>query len=333
MWDVGFQLSYTAVLSIVTFFRPIYNWFYFPNKILDFLWKLNAVTLAAQLLTLPISVYHFHQIPTLFLFTNMVAVPLSSVILIGEIILCALFFVEPAAQALGSVLEYLIYLMNAYIERLDSVYFSIWNGLSITVPQTFLLLGLVVAFCFWLLEKKKNFFWVFTVCLALFTTLRSVSMMAARQQKKIIVYNVPKYQAIDLIMANTYHFIGDSALLSDDFIRNFHIQPSRIANRIVPARGTSLCSKDFDFANKHVAILDTTLKFSAQPSKQNIDLLILSKNPRLYISNLATSFSIGQIVIDGSVPPWKAKLWKRDCDSLQIPCHDVNEKGAFVMNL
>jgi competence protein ComEC len=333
LWDVGFQLSYTAVLSIVMFFQPIYNWFYFPNKTLDFLWKLNAVTLAAQLLTLPISVYHFHQIPTLFLFTNMVAVPLSSIILIGEIVLCALFFIEPVAQALGTALKYLIYLMNAYIERLDSVYFSIWNGLSITVLQTFLLLGLVVVFCFWLLEKKKAFLWVFAGCLALFTTLRSVSMVAAHQQKKIIVYNVPKYQAIDLIVANSYYFIGDSALLFDDFIRNFHIQPSRIANRIAAAQGTSFCSKDFDFANKHVAILDTTLQFSPQPSKQKIDLLILSKNPRLYISNLATSFCIGQIVIDGSVPPWKARLWKRDCDSLHIPCHDVSEKGAFVMNL
>jgi competence protein ComEC len=76
LWDVGFQLSYAAVLSIIMFFRPVYNWFYFPNKIIDFLWKLNAVTIAAQLLTLPISIYHFHQIPTLFLFTNMVAVPL-----------------------------------------------------------------------------------------------------------------------------------------------------------------------------------------------------------------------------------------------------------------
>jgi competence protein ComEC len=45
------------------------------------------------------------------------------------------------------------------------------------------------------------------------------------------------------------------------------------------------------------------------------------------------SFSIKQIVIDGSVPPWKAKLWKKDCDSLHIPCFDVSEKGAFVMKL
>ena len=63
------------------------------------------------------------------------------------------------------------------------------------------------------------------------------------------------------------------------------------------------------------------------------NLIVLSKNPKLYISNLNEVFAIKQVVIDGSVPAWKAKLWKKDCDSLQVPCHDVSEKGAFVMKL
>src|SRR5690349_21680410 len=78
LWDVGFQLSYVAVLSIVIFMKPIYNLFYIKNKILDSIWKLNAVSIAAQLLTTPFSIYHFHQFPDFFLLTNFVAVPLSS---------------------------------------------------------------------------------------------------------------------------------------------------------------------------------------------------------------------------------------------------------------
>src|SRR5215213_10003689 len=119
LWDVGFQLSYSAVLSIILFFRPIYNWLYFKNKALDWLWKLNAVTLAAQILTLPITVYHFHQFPVLFVFANLVAVPLSSAIVIGEIALVATSFIPVAAQAIGQLLHHLIWLMNVYIERLD----------------------------------------------------------------------------------------------------------------------------------------------------------------------------------------------------------------------
>src|SRR6185436_21099945 len=97
LWDVGFQLSYAAVLSIVIFMRPIYNWLNFRNKILDFIWKLNAVTLAAQILTIPLSIFHFHQFPNYFVLTNFVAVPLSSAIVLGEILLCAVVLIPFAA--------------------------------------------------------------------------------------------------------------------------------------------------------------------------------------------------------------------------------------------
>src|SRR6185436_8991967 len=50
LWDAGFQLSYAAVISIVLFFKWIYNWVYFTNKFIDFAWKLIAVTLSAQIL-------------------------------------------------------------------------------------------------------------------------------------------------------------------------------------------------------------------------------------------------------------------------------------------
>ncbi|HEY0040374.1 MAG TPA: ComEC/Rec2 family competence protein, partial [Flavisolibacter sp.] len=159
LWDVGFQLSYSAVLSIVLFFQPVYNWYCPQNKALDFLWKMTSVTIAAQILTLPISIYHFHQMPLLFLFTNFIAVPLSSLILIGEIMLCALFFIPPVASLVGGVLHQLIYWMISYVEQLDSLPFAVWNFLSITIFQTILLLVFAIAICYWLMEKQRGFAW------------------------------------------------------------------------------------------------------------------------------------------------------------------------------
>ena len=76
--------------SILIFMRPVYNLLYFPNKLIDFIWKMNAVTLAAQILTLPLSIYHFHQFPPLFFLSNLLAVPLSSIILLAAILLCVI---------------------------------------------------------------------------------------------------------------------------------------------------------------------------------------------------------------------------------------------------
>ena len=333
LWDVGFQLSYAAVLSIVTFYRPIYTWFYFPNKLLDFLWKTMAISIAAQILTTPISLYHFHQFPVLFLFTNIVAVPLSSIILFAEIGICAFAWFAPFAELLGQITELLIFWMNSYIERIETISFSLWNGFSINVLQTILLLTASITICYWLMEKRKWLLWAGLSSILIFAALRTVTFIAAYNQKKLIVYNVPKNTAIDLVAGRSYNFIGDSMLLHDDFIRNFHIQPSRILHRIKQKQTLPFSCKEFEWFNKKIVLFDSTTYFPKMAAKPVIDVLILSRNPKLYISNLVNAFTIRQVVIDGSVPQWKASLWKKDCDSLHLPCYDVSEKGAFVMNL
>ncbi|MFN2457042.1 MAG: ComEC/Rec2 family competence protein [Chitinophagaceae bacterium] len=331
LWDVGFQLSYAAVLSIIIFFQPVYNWLYFQNKIVDFIWKLLAVSIAAQFLTTPISLYHFHQFPLMFLFTNLVAVPLSSFILIGEILLCGLFFIEPLAEVIGSILQLCIRFMNNYVERLDNVSFAVWDSIYISFVQAALLTGIIAGISLWLLQKNKKGIFFSSVCLLAFITIRSFSFVEANKQKKIIVYNVPKYQAIDLIQGRQYLFIGDSVLLNNQFIRNFHVQPSRIIHRIKP-NPEILPLKIFSFYKKKIMIIDTTVQFNSA-IKPVVDVLVLSKNPTIYIKRLTEALQIKQIVIDGSVPAWKVKRWKNDCDSLRVPCYDVSELGAFVMKL
>jgi competence protein ComEC len=333
LWDVGFQLSYAAVLSIVTFYKPIYQWVYFPNKSLDFIWKTMAISIAAQLLTTPISLYHFHQFPVLFLFTNIVAVPLSSLVLFGEIFICVFSALMPVARIAGRVTEMMIYWMNSYIEMIERVSFSLWRGFSINVPQTLLLLLFVTTACLWLSTKNRALLWTALGSLLMFVGLRSASFREAYNQRKLIVYHVPKYSAIDLIDGREYTYIGDSALLYNDYLMNFHVHPSRVVHRVLQHQALPSCCRDLEFCRNRITILDSSISFLRREQKENIDVLVLSKNPKLYVSDLVRSFSIRQIVIDGSVPLWKAKLWKRDCDSLGIDCFDVSEKGAFVMNL
>lgn len=309
LWDVGFQLSYAALLSIVLFFQPIYNWFDFQNKAIDFVWKLNAVTLAAQVLTLPLSIYHFHQVPTLFLLSNMVAVPLSSLILLGEILLCAVSWLPAVAVWLGLLLRKLIEWMNRYVEHIDGVSFAVWDGLSINFLQFFFITGFAVAFCFWWMEKRKTLLWTAAACLLAFSIFRSYSFIQAQQQRKLIVYNVPKRKAIDIINGRTCVFIGDDQLMLDDFTRNFHIQPSRVLHRVDSLNTSHQNLTTFTFGGKRVSLIDEQQDLPVLP--HDVDVLVLSKNPKLYLTKLTEVIKPGQIIIDGSVPQWKARLWKK----------------------
>jgi competence protein ComEC len=332
VWDVGFQLSYAAVTSILIFFRPFYNSITVYNKALDYLWTITAVTLAAQIFTLPISMYHFHQFPTLFLPTNFIAVPLVCIILIGEVILTAIHFIEPLAKILGYILSQLIFLLNTHIQRMNTVSFAVWDGIYINVIQTILLLVFAATFSSWIFSKKRLLLYYSISSMFIFFTLRTISFFSSAQQQKLIVYNVPKHQAIDIIQGRKVKFIGDAALTENDFLRNFHLKPSRIKQRL-PNSASPVNVKSFISNGKSILIADSSIRYKSNLNKKPIDLLVLSKNPTIYISNLNEAFDIKQIVTDASVPAWKKMLWKKDADSLNIPFYDVSEKGAFVMKL
>ena len=336
LWDIGFQLSYSAVLSIIIFMRPVYNWFYCKNKILDLAWKMNAVTLAAQVLTIPICIYHFHQFPSYFLLTNFLAVPLSSMILLAEIFLCVIAFFPVAAGLTGKIISAAIGLMNRFVGNTETLPGSVWDGLQLSVLQVLFLVLFIAGSCYWLLEQSKKSLLFGLLMLTGFVTLRSYSFIQRGRQQLVLVYNIPKKSAVDLILGRKYLFEGDSELLARSFVRDFHLRPARTLFRISPAGNLKGLVRDknyIHFGGKRILCIAETISFIPASPKQTVDLLILSHSPTLYMKKLAASLNIKQVVFDGSTPAWKVNYWKKDCDSLRIPWHDVKENGAFVMRL
>ncbi len=336
LWDAGFQLSYTAVLSIVIFMKPIYNWFYFKNKMVDGTWKLMAVTLAAQLLTTPVSIFHFHQFPVYFLITNLLAVPLSSLVVLLEIGLCAVSFIPVLAKPLGIVLHWLIYTMNGFIEHMEGLPFSLWNGIQINITQALFLYGIIIALACWLLQKNKTALFTGLFCLFIFLGIRAYSFVHANQQQKLIVYNIPRHQAIDFINGRNYFFKGDSGLLTDKTLQDFNVSPSRVLHRISSADtiATLLYNNPvFIFNHKKIVVIDKAFNFNLPAEKIPADLIIISKNPPLRLSALAEMFTCRQLVFDASNVPWKVNKWKEEAANLGLYCFYTVDNGAFVMNM
>jgi competence protein ComEC len=169
-----------------------------------------------------------------------------------------------------------------------------------------------------------------------FIGLRSLSFYRSDHQRKLIVYNVPNHQAIDVLIGRNYFFIGDSLLVTNNFIRNFHIKPSRILHRIEPAERLNDFNRQgnfLQFRQTHILLVNNELLLDSSATHPDIDLLVISKNPTLYLSALFKVYHVKQVVFDGSASAWKIKYWEKDCDSCHVPYYNVSEKGAFVMNL
>ncbi len=335
LWDVGFQLSYAAVLSIVVFMQPVYKWFYIKNKILNGIWKLNSVTLSAQILTIPIVCYHFHQFPNLFLLTNFVVVPLASFVLYGELALIALAPVSQSVAGLaGWVTEKLIWFMNTFITKINDLPFAVTEGIQFSILQTIFLFASIIATSLWLLYKSKPWFFTGFSFSLLFVLAVSFDFYKKSVQSRLIVYNIPQHTAIDFINGRDYQFAGDTVLLIDDFLRNFHLKPSRILHRSTPGiiSEASAATPFYFFKNKQILLVDKPYRF-ASPKKIPVDVIILSKNAKVDIGQLDNAFSFPLIVFDGSNSVWKMNQWKKECDSLHLRHYSTQEDGAFILDL
>lgn len=336
LWDVGFQLSYAAVLSIVVFYTSIYNLLFIKNKILDAIWQLAAVSIAAQILTTPLSLYYFHQFPVYFLLSNLVVVPVSTVVLVATLVLVLLSPIKLIAGFMGSLLNGLIWWLNTFIERMEDFPLAVWSGISINLAQSVLLFVCIAGVAFGLMGQRKAGLWWALSGLLMFFVIRATSFYNAVRQQKLIVYNANRYAAMDIIDGRNYTYYGDAEVLGNASIMNYVLNPSRVLHRVTAGQEPKF-EQQLDnalvFRNKKVLRISQPLQKTAETIPLQADLVILSGNPRLYISDLVKKVKPSQIVIDGSVPAWKARYWVQDCDSLQIPCYNVATDGAFVMSL
>ena len=334
LWDIGFQLSYAAVVSIIAFSKPVYNWFYIKNKLLDFFWKLTSVTIAAQILTVPIIFYSFHQFPNFFLLTNCIIVPLSSVILFAELILLVSSIMPVVANIIGYLTEGLLSFMNGFIESVNNLPYAVYDGIQNNLAETILLYVIIIGICYWLMNKTKPALFVSLVALLFFVAIDSYENFTLRQQEKMIVYNIPQHNAVDFVSGRQYVFSGDTALLDDGYLKNFHLKPSRIVNRISAGKveNLSVGYPFIQFHDKRILLFDKPYKFENQ-KRMALDVIIIAHNPKVYIADLARIFDCKQYVFDGSNSTWKINQWKKDCDSLHLRHYSTGDKGAFVMDL
>ena len=336
LWDVGFLLSYAAVLSIVIFSKHINNWLIFSNKILKFIWQMCAVTLSAQILTLPLILFYFHQFPGLFLFSNLIVVPLSGLILYFELLLLVLSPFPSIAVHVGMVTGMAISRMNDFILRINSIPHANFQFIYVSVLQTVILYFIIGGLSYWLLRKQKAALFFAFSSLLLFFMLRAVDIIQKGQQQKLIVYNIPRHKAMDIMEGRNLQFIGDSIIQQDGFLYNFHVKPCRILNRITAVN--QLLSINYQpelicSSHRKVILIDSSIYPSIVDKRIKVDAIILSKNPKLNIRQLAAVFDCNEFVFDASNSLWKINQWKKDCENLHLRHHSIPEQGAFVMEL
>lgn len=339
--EVGFQLSYLAVLGIVYFQPRLYRLWYVRYKPVQWAWKLTCVSIAAQVATAPISLYYFHQFPVYFWLSGLIVVPAASLILPLGLALTALSRTPLLPDILGQVLSWIINAVNELIHVIQRLPGSLIDGIWIN-GWTVVLLYAFIFFVVLRLETRRRYWLTFAVgSLLVIGMQHGWRQWTATHQRQVVFYRVYRHTALDLIDGRQSFSMIDGGLTPDQLSRvnqYFHwsrnVRQSHTVSLDQPAvqTGQWMYRRGFmQFYDLRFALLEEPVPLLAQPIE--VDYLLIRKSPDLDIGELLRSFEPGMIVFDASNHYRDIDRWKADCRALGQPYHDLNEQGALIVDL
>jgi competence protein ComEC len=222
--EVGFQLSFAAVIGIVLFQPPIYNLIYVRNKWLDKVWQITCVSLAAQLITFPMGVLYFHQFPNYFLVSNLIVIPAAFIVLVVGISLLAFQFIPVVFQLLGFELNGILVALNTSVAYIEHMPYALTSGLYFSIFEVWMVYIIIAALALFVYQKDIHALMTISAAVLLLLFSFSVRVKDRRAQKTIVVNNIKGHTSINLIDGEKNILFADSALIANNSKQVFHLK-------------------------------------------------------------------------------------------------------------
>jgi len=347
--EVGFQLSYLAVVGIVYLQPKIYRWFYVSNYLLDKIWQITAVSIAAQLITFPLGLLYFHQFPNYFMFSNLIVIPVATIILYLGIAAIITYPVNVISEFCGICIHYCVKFLNDSVVYFEQLPYSLLNGISITIAECWAIYVTLAGILVYTEIKKVKYIFVSLITCFLFICFQLYENTEQFQQKKIIVYNVPGKTAINFIDGKENIFLTDSTLINDESKMLFHIRHNWFemgvnseifvnlndTTNFIPDESENFHRHGnfIQFFDKKIAIVDENFDYRKKRNPIRVNYLILSNNPKIYFEKLIKLFQFDLLILDSSNSKWYSEKILKKAEENNVNVYSVLEDGAWVVNI
>ncbi|TDP58656.1 ComEC/Rec2 family competence protein [Flavobacterium dankookense] len=324
LFDVGFQLSYLALFFIV-WVDPLYDKIWMPkNSLVNYFWKIICMSTSAQIGAMPLSIFYFHQFPGLFFLTNILIIPLLSVVMaIGVFsLLFACFGFVP--MLIIKPLEWSIWLLNAIIHWVASFESFVIKNISFSEPMLWISYFVILSWILWF--KKSTFtrllFGLLSIVLLQFAFI--YQKKETQIANEAIVFNSKKNTILtERIGENVTIYSNDSIL--ESVTKNSAIQSYLVGN-FCKIKEKKTIENLLYINNKKVLLLDSSSIYTPNIKP---DILVITQSPKINLNRLLQTHKPKVIVADGSNFKSYSKLWEATCRKEKILFHNTHEKGFY----
>ena len=220
LFDPGFQLSYAAVLGIGFSYSKIRSLYRNKPKTIVSICDLINVSLCAQLLTFPISIFYFNQFPSYFLITNLIVIPVYTLLIFLIIAIFPLSFLPLISLFIGRIIDLLIYYNDIFMHFMDSLPYAVIENLSIDFFELFMLYGFIFTAFYGSYVKKKIPVIPILIGLSLLAPYEYINQKNIEQQRFICLMGFRNADIFVCVDGENSFVYGDSLSFTQKSIKN-----------------------------------------------------------------------------------------------------------------
>ena len=325
LYDVGFQLSYSALFFIL-WLQPLLSTIYSPtSKIISYFWDIITISFAAQIGTFPLSIYYFHQFPGLFFITNLIILPALTLILALGLVVIIMASTNIIWQPALKLLENSIWLLNQTIKKIASFEDFVFQNISLSFAMMFGLY-LILFSCISFSKKPSRLkLYCSLISIICFQIACFKSKYAAQTSSEFIVLSTKKSSVFIKKFGTTNTIYATETELNN-------VEKNTIINSYLVGNFSDSISKKpisnlYYFNHKKILVLD----HFAVLGNDEPDILILSDSPKINLERLFLRYKPQIVVANLSNFKSYVKIWQKICMQQKIPFHDVSEKGFYKL--
>jgi len=338
--DVGFQLSYLSVAGMIILQPLIYGWLKFKNHWADKLWAAGSVSIAAQVVTFPLSAFYFHQFPVYFLVSNLLIIYPAEFILLTGIIFLVLPQMAGISAVLGWCLEKSILMMNKVLLLIEQAPFASVGKIWFTTAE-YILAYMIIIFVVCFLNNRKIRLLQLSLCLLLIICVStSFKRYSVLNNDSIGFLNLRKHSGIVFKHGDKAIVISDLPCTDKNY--QYSVQPYLDS---IKANGATVCALTqnvrstflakqnniIKFNNVKVLIYNKKLQYLKLAHKLKVNYIFVTGNPHFNITHLTNNYQFSGLVIDGNNNDKLIANWQGQAASAHINYYCLKRNKSLIV--
>lgn len=351
LYNMGFQLSFLAVLSIVYFFPHIRALLHIKNRVLSWIWDLLAVSLAAQIGTLPIILLNFGQFSNYFLLTNMLAIPMASVILYLAVLLIIISAIPSMLFFVGKILGFSVWVLNSGLKAIEQLPGSVASGIYCSEIQSLMLFVAIILLAYFIEKKRPIALQSAIVALCVFFALNHRRSFS-NSNPELVVFDLPR-KSVLCLKNNQQTVFFDTDTAAVDLLKSYSFYISGYVQNKANSQAVTSCNlgRFGEDLGKNVGVnvwrknglavismngykvvfpYNDSSRYCTSAKPLNVDLLVVN---RYVDESVLKNISPQMAVFDGSVWADKFPLLAVSMLSKGVEVYNLQTQGAYISKL